>query len=132
MQTVRLGERFGAVLVPSANGYMAKETQLLAVFETAPTCALAVCWSRYPTITPRRSKHNVGSRHMRNFTILYDEPQEAEWFRSLNTSLADAKEVSITDARLWPSIQNVLMYDRPDIVLLDGETPVLVVEETVE
>ena len=69
---------------------------------------------------------------MPNFMILYDEPQEAEWFRSLNTSLADAKEVSITDARLWPSIQNVLMYDPPDIVLLDGETPILVVEETVE
>ena len=69
---------------------------------------------------------------MSTFTILYDEPQEAEWFRSLNPELADAKEVSITAARLWPGVQNVLSYDRPDIVLLDGETPVLVVEETVE
>ena len=69
---------------------------------------------------------------MSNFTILYDEPQEAEWFRSLNTSLANAKEVAITDARLWPGMQGVLSYDRPDIVLLDGETPILVVEETME
>ena len=69
---------------------------------------------------------------MSNFTILYDDPQEAEWFRKLNTSLAGAREVAITDARSWPSMQKVLLYDRPDIVLLDGVTPILVVEETVE
>ena len=78
------------------------------------------------------AKYNIRSQHVPNFTILYDEPQEAEWFRSLNTGLADAREVSLTDARLWPSMQDVLMYDRPDIVLLDGEMPILVVEETVE
>ena len=69
---------------------------------------------------------------MANFTILYDELQEAEWFRRLDSSLADAKQVAITDARLWPCLQNVLLYDRPDIVLLDDQTPILVVEETVE
>ena len=35
-------------------------------------------------------------------------------------------------AQRWPGVQKVLEYDRPDIVLLDGETPILVVEETVE
>ena len=69
---------------------------------------------------------------MSNFTILYDEPQEAEWFRTLDPRLANATEVAITDAQLWPSVQRVLLYDRPDIVLLDGETPILVVEQTVE
>ena len=69
---------------------------------------------------------------MPNLKILYDEPQEAEWFRSLHISLADAKEEVITHAQLWPGMQKVLAYDRPDIVLLDGETPILVVEETVE
>ena len=69
---------------------------------------------------------------MPNFTILYDEPQEAEWFRNLNPKLAYAKQASITEARLWPGMQGVLAYDRPDVVLLDGETPILVVEETVE
>ena len=69
---------------------------------------------------------------MPNFTILYDAPQEAEWFRSLNTDLADADEVSVTDAQHWPGVRHVLSYDRPDIVLLDGEMPILVVEETVE
>ncbi len=69
---------------------------------------------------------------MSNFTILYDEPQEAAWFRRLNTSLANAREVAITDAKSWPSMQKVLSYDRPDIVLLDRGMPILVVEETVE
>ena len=40
----------------------------------------------------------------------------------------------------WPSLtranrlgmQDVLSYDRPDIILVDGDTPILVVEETVE
>lgn len=67
-----------------------------------------------------------------NLTILYDEPQEAEWFRRLHTSLVDAREESITNAQNWPEVQNVLAYDRPDIVLLDGGTPILVVEQTVE
>ena len=73
---------------------------------------------------------------MSNFTILYDAPQEVAWFRSLDNKLADANEVAINDAikdaRGWPSMQGVLAYDRPDIVLLDGETPILVIEETKE
>lgn len=69
---------------------------------------------------------------MSNLTILYDEPQEAEWFRSLNANLADVNEVSIAEAKDWPSVRDVLSYDRPDIILVDGTTPVLVIEETVE
>ena len=69
---------------------------------------------------------------MSNLTILYDEPQEAEWFRSLNTGLADTTEMAITDARNRLGMQDVLSYDRPDIILVDGDTPILVVEETVE
>ena len=34
---------------------------------------------------------------MANFMILYDEPQEAEWFRNLHISLAAAKEEAITN-----------------------------------
>jgi len=69
---------------------------------------------------------------MPKFKILYDEPQEADWFRGLHPSLAEAKEEAITVAQKWPSVQKVLAYDRPDIVFLDGDTPILVVEETVE
>ena len=69
---------------------------------------------------------------MSKFTILYDEPQEAEWFRRLHPSLADATEVPLADTRSWPSVQKVLLYDRPDIVLVAEQTPILAVEETVE
>ena len=61
-----------------------------------------------------------------------DEIQEADWFRGLHPELAEAKEGVITDAHFQPGVKNVLSYDRPDIVLLDGEKPILVVEETVE
>jgi hypothetical protein len=67
-----------------------------------------------------------------NFRILYDEPHEAAWFRSLHPDLRDVPEEAITAAEQWPTIQNVLLYDRPDIILLDGNKPILVVEETVE
>lgn len=65
-------------------------------------------------------------------TILYDEPHEANWFRALNPNLQSAKEEAITIAKDWPSVQSVLAYDRPDIILLHGELPILVIEETVE
>lgn len=68
---------------------------------------------------------------MPNFRILYDQPQEAAWFRSLHPDLADADEAPIT-GRHPQSITRVLAYDRPDIVLVDNDEPVLVVEETVE
>ena len=69
---------------------------------------------------------------MSDFTVLYDDSQEAEWFRPLHPNLADATEVSITDAQGWPSMRKVLAYDRPDIVLLHRMNPILVVEETKE
>lgn len=69
---------------------------------------------------------------MPDFVILYDDLQESRWFRSLHSSLAMAKEVSITEAKDWPGVRNVLLHDRPDIVLLDDDKPILVIEETVE
>ena len=69
---------------------------------------------------------------MSNLSILYDEPQEAAWFRALHPDLAGAEEEAISVAESRPGVQGVLAYDRPDIVLLDRGTPILVVEETVE
>lgn len=69
---------------------------------------------------------------VRDFTILYDEPQEARWFRRLHPALADAAEASITERKGQSSLAKVLCYDRPDIVLLHQDKPILVVEETVE
>jgi hypothetical protein len=66
------------------------------------------------------------------YTILYDEPHEAHWFRNLHPSLRNAREVAITDAKDWECVRAVLLYDRPDIVLLHENQPILVVEETVE
>lgn len=66
------------------------------------------------------------------FTILYDEPQEAAWFRSLHPDLQNASEESITRAQKWPFVKDVLSYDRPDIILIDNEDPILVIEETIE
>ena len=69
---------------------------------------------------------------MSHFTILYDHPQEAAWFKSLHPRLKDAAEQGITAARSNPRLAGVLAYDRPDIILLHDERPILVVEETVE
>lgn len=74
----------------------------------------------------------MNTKQVPDLTILYDEPHEAAWFRALHPSLRHAKEEAITDAAGRPSVQAVLAYDRPDIVLLHGETPILVIEETVE
>jgi hypothetical protein len=69
---------------------------------------------------------------MPDFTVLYDEPQEAHWFRQLHPKLHGATEEPITQARHLPALSRVLAYDRPDIILLDKGLPILVVEETVE
>lgn len=69
---------------------------------------------------------------MSDFTILYDEPHEADWFRALHPDFADAREASITSVSRMPHVKEILAYDRPDIILLSGDEPVLVIEETVE
>ncbi|MFW1931539.1 hypothetical protein ACG90B_19785 [Acinetobacter baumannii] len=69
---------------------------------------------------------------MSNFLIIYDEPQEAFWFKSLNKIFEDAPIQSIGEASENPDVQDVLKYDRPDIILLYRGKPVLVIEETVE
>jgi len=66
------------------------------------------------------------------YTILYDEPHEAIWFKQLHPHLRDAEIVAISHAKAWASVAKVLAYDRPDIVLLSNGKPILVVEETVE
>ena len=69
---------------------------------------------------------------IKQLITLYDEPQEAEWFNELHPILSDALIVPISGAKYWPNAEKVLSYDRPDIVLLDDEIPILVIEETVE
>lgn len=64
--------------------------------------------------------------------ILYDEPQEADWFKSLHPNLAHVAEHPMSDAQSRPLAAAVLAYDRPDIILMRSGSPILVVEETVE
>lgn len=68
-----------------------------------------------------------------DLTIYWDEIQEGLWFQSLHPQLEHASLDRITDAHAAsPEIARVLQYDRPDIVLAHGSTPILVLERTVE
>ncbi|QDM40652.1 hypothetical protein [Altererythrobacter sp. TH136] len=66
------------------------------------------------------------------YTVLFDEPHEAAWFKNLHPALKNADEIAISDAKGIAAAAGVLSYDRPDIVLLRDGRPILVVEETVE
>lgn len=71
---------------------------------------------------------------MHNYTIYCDAPQEGIWFKQLSNELSSAR---IEDIPSKPSdnlfeLKAVLKYDRPDIILLDGQKVILVLERTVE
>jgi len=69
---------------------------------------------------------------MGNLRFLYDEPQEAAWFRNLDPRLSNIPMARIGDTNESSKVSRVLSYDRPDIVLIDGEQPILSIEETIE
>ncbi|MFC1890865.1 hypothetical protein ACFLZT_00560 [Thermodesulfobacteriota bacterium] len=65
--------------------------------------------------------------------IYYDSIQEGYWFQELDNHL-DKSEL-----RPFPPLseqkgmlKEILAYDRPDIVLVDGDEPILVLERTIE
>jgi hypothetical protein len=65
--------------------------------------------------------------------IFYDELQEGQWFRSLAPQLSNAGMNVIGARGANPqSIESLLRYDRPDIVLVVDGKPKLVVEKTTE
>lgn len=69
-----------------------------------------------------------------NYTIYCDNDTEYRWFANLSSRLSDAKkEVIGPRGTNPPAIDNLVRYDRPDIILVDeNETPVLVAERTRE
>jgi hypothetical protein len=69
---------------------------------------------------------------MDNLRFLYDEPQEAAWFRNLDPRLSNIPMARIGDTNESSKVSRVLSYDRPDIVLIDGDQPILSIEETIE
>lgn len=64
--------------------------------------------------------------------IYYDSIQEGVWFQSLHPSVQKANLLPFPKRNSTAAVNSVLAYDRPDIVLVDNGTPILVVERTVE
>lgn len=67
------------------------------------------------------------------YTIFADNLIEASWFRSLSPLLSLAAYTPIGDRGSNPdAVEDLIRYDRPDIILLHGARPVLVVEKSRE
>lgn len=67
------------------------------------------------------------------YEIWSDNFGEATWFRSLDNRLTGASVETIGSRGTNPKIiENLIAYDRPDIVLLDDGRPLLVLEKTRE
>lgn len=65
--------------------------------------------------------------------IYFDSLQEGTWFKTLNPSLTTAALHPFPKANNVPThLRQVLSYDRPDIILVDRNNPILVVERTIE
>ena len=71
---------------------------------------------------------------MKNFTIYSDNLIEADWFQNLSPKLQNAKNELIKERnKNIPIINELVDYDRPDIILLDqNKKPLLVLEKTAE
>lgn len=65
--------------------------------------------------------------------IFYDDNHEGNWFKSLCISLSDVPLNKIRSrGQNPPYIENLLRYDRPDIILVEDEVPRLILEKTRE
>lgn len=72
---------------------------------------------------------------MSQFLIYCDDLQEGMWFKNLNPHFSNANLEVIPSSRkalAAVGLDKVLKYDRPDIVLLDGDKIIFVLERTVE
>ena len=67
------------------------------------------------------------------YNIYSDNLIEADWFKSLNKKFSDSKVALIKSrGNNLPIIEKIISYDRPDIILLKNNKPLLVVEKTRE
>ena len=71
---------------------------------------------------------------MKNCTIYSDNLIEADWFQNLSPEFKDTKTELIKQRnKNIPIINELVDYDRPDIILLDqNQKPLLVLEKTAE
>jgi len=68
-----------------------------------------------------------------DFTMYYDSLTEALWFQDLHRAFEDANLQIIKPRGENPDIiERIIQYDRPDIILLKENTPILVLEKTSE
>ena len=68
-----------------------------------------------------------------NLTIYYDSLTEASWFQELNPIFNNAKFEIIKPRGSNPKIiEDITMYDKPDIIVLKDNLPILVLEKTSE
>ena len=62
-----------------------------------------------------------------------DSLVEGSWFRNLTPYLNDAEELPLRARGMNPEvIEYLVQYDRPDIILVEDDNPILVVEKTRE
>lgn len=67
------------------------------------------------------------------YQIFADNLIEALWFKGLSPILKDSAYKKIGPRKSNPpAVEELIRYDRPDIILLENEKPVLVVEKTRE
>ena len=67
------------------------------------------------------------------FEIYYDDFQEGTWFQSLSRRFDAAPLKPITgEGEIMPCLSEVLAYDRPDIIIVENNLPILMVERTAE
>ncbi len=64
--------------------------------------------------------------------IYFDSYQEGSWFQQLHKELGHAPLLPFPPQAQRDHLELVLSYDRPDIVLVDNDRPILVIERTIE
>ena len=70
---------------------------------------------------------------MSNFVVYNDNAIEASWFKDLHPSFENLKSKDILGrGQNPPVVENLVQYDRPDIILTDGSKALLVIEKTRE
>ncbi|MDR3448248.1 MAG: hypothetical protein P4M15_00590 [Alphaproteobacteria bacterium] len=84
-------------------------------------------------ITKHRVPSLSGIFSMSDLSIFCDNAIEANWFKALHPQFAKAGVTTIKQrGGNPPLIDDLISYDRPDIILVEGETPILVIEKTRE
>jgi hypothetical protein len=68
-----------------------------------------------------------------NLQIFSDDLHEGKWFKNLTSLLNSASIITLKKrGENPPHIEKLLRYDRPDIILIEDDNPVLVLEKTRE